>query len=81
MRLQKIEYTGSENIKFRRYAGSMAEARLVRAQLVEQFGVKTKDVAIDMENIDSGKDSMLAFINELAELGDKQPVESFEGAD
>lgn len=89
MRLQKIEYDGAEDIRFVRYAGSMAEARLARASLVEQFGVKIKDVHIDMENIATGKDATIEFINhlaargdrQLAARGDRQPGESFGGTD
>jgi hypothetical protein len=72
MRLQKVEYTG-EDFKFVRYAGSTAEAREIKKEFISNKDgtVKSKDVDITMVMIETGKESMLEFINDLAALGDK----------
>lgn len=56
----------------KRYASTNADARATRDQLVEQLGVKKKDVDIEQVDVPTAKAELLEFINGLcAELDEK----------
>ena len=65
-KVSAIEKDGDEEFTLgTRYAGTNAEARATRDQLVEQFGVKKKDVSIEEAEVPTAKADLLVFINEL----------------
>jgi len=75
-----VEHDGGEEFTLgTRYAGTNAEARATRDQLVEQFGLKKKDVTIEEAEIPVAKADLLAFINEL--LTEQDYVEDAEAGD
>lgn len=53
-----------------RYAGTQADARAARDEIVEALGCKKKDVEIEEAEIPTGKEGLLEFVNDLAELAD-----------
>lgn len=56
----------------KRYASTNADARATRDELVEQLGVKKKDVDIEQVDVPTAKAELLEFINGLcAELDEK----------
>lgn len=55
----------------RRYAGSMADARAKRDELVEKLGCRKKDVDIEEVDIETGKGPVLDFINALCAEADR----------
>lgn len=54
----------------KRFAGTQAEAREWRDEIVEALGCKKKDVEIEELDVPTGKEGLLEFINELAEEAD-----------
>lgn len=80
MRAYKVTAADDEGVLGTRYAGTNALAREARDQLVEQFGIKKKDVTIEDAEIPTGKAELLEFINGLLaeqdyteEAGDDAP--------
>lgn len=59
----------------KRYAGTQAEARLIRNTIVEETGVKKKDVTIDEAEIPATKAELIAFINGLCTRSDEGEAE------
>jgi hypothetical protein len=49
----------------KRYAATNADARTTREELVEQLGVKKKDIEIEQTDIPVAKAELLKFINGL----------------
>jgi hypothetical protein len=49
----------------KRYAATNADARTTREELVEQLGVKKKDIEIEQTDIPVAKADLLEFINGL----------------
>ena len=47
------------------YAGTQADARLVRDEFVDTHGIKKKDVSIEEAEIPVSKSELLEFINNL----------------
>jgi hypothetical protein len=58
----------------KRYAGTNADASAVRNTIVEEMGVKKKDVDIVQVDISLAKHELLEFINKLCSLGDKDDL-------
>lgn len=54
-----------------RYAGTQADARVTRDDIVEQTGCKKKDVSIEEAEIPVAKAELIAFVNELCAKLDK----------
>ena len=72
MRAYKVIATDGEFQLGFRFAGTSADARATRDQLVEQFGVKKKDVTIEDCEIPTAKAELLEFINTLVADQDAQ---------
>lgn len=53
-----------------RYAGSMAEVKVHRDNIVEITGCKKKDVFVADAEVGTSKSELLPFINELCKLAD-----------
>jgi hypothetical protein len=53
-----------------RFAGTQADAREARNELVEQFDIKKSNVSIDEVEIPVAKAGLLEFINELSARAD-----------
>lgn len=51
----------------KRYAGTNADARVTREDLVAKLGCKKKDVEIEPTDIPVAKADLLEFINELCQ--------------
>lgn len=49
----------------KRYAGTQADARKVREELVEEFDVKKSSITIEEVEVPTAKAELLAFINGL----------------
>lgn len=79
MRAYKITAQDSDGVLGTRYAGTNAQAREVRDQLVGQFGVKKKDVTIEDAEIPTAKADLLEFINEL--VAEQDYVEEDDSGD
>lgn len=61
----------------KRYAGTNADARSTRDDIMEETGVKKKDVTISDADVPDDKAGKLQFINELcAELDPPKPGKS-----
>lgn len=72
MRCYRIEGGGRK-----RYAGTAADARQTRDDIMEETGVKKKDVSINEDEVPDDKAGKLQFINELcAELDPPKPGKS-----
>jgi len=54
-----------------RYAGTAADAKTTREELMTVFGLNKKDVVIDTAVIETQKDDLLVFINDLLRKQDK----------
>lgn len=65
MRAYKVTAADDEGVLATRYAGTNADARAARDELVEKFSIKKKDVTIEDAEIPVAKADLLAFINEL----------------
>lgn len=62
-----------------RYAKSVAHARELRDELVEQFGLRKKDVSIDDEvEIPTNKADLIDFLNQLLAEFDPEVEEEEE---
>ncbi len=66
MRCYKITVKKDGEIVATRFAGTAAQVREMKAELVEQFGVKKKDVESEDADVPTAKAELLDFINELA---------------
>lgn len=58
-----------------RYAGTRADARTKRDELVEQLGSKKKDIKIEQVEVPTAKAELLDFINGLASKADAVEAE------
>lgn len=61
MRLYKIEGQGLHV----RFAGSMGAAREVRQTIVNDYGVKKRDLEINEVDVPTNKDGLLRFLNTM----------------
>lgn len=66
MRCYKIQVKKDGDIVATRFGGTAAQTRDMKATLVEEFGVKKKDVESEEIDIPMAKADLLEFINELA---------------
>lgn len=65
MRCYKIKAVGKDGVVATRYAGTNADAKDTRDQLVQKTGLKKKDVSIDQDEVPMAKADLLDFINAL----------------
>ncbi len=56
---------GDDPVTKVQYAGTQADARLVRDEFVDEYGIKKKDVSIEDAEIPTAKSELLEFINGL----------------
>ncbi len=62
MRTYLVSHKGSD---IKRYAGTQADARAARAELMEEHDVPKKDVTIVEEEVPTTKDGLIAYLNKL----------------
>lgn len=75
MRVYLVEGGGRK-----RYAGTNADARSTRDDIMEETGVKKKEVTISEAEVPDDKPGKLQFINELcAELDPPKPGKAAKG--
>lgn len=65
---------GDETIATR-YAGTNALAKEARDELVSTFVLKKKDVSIEQHEVPVAKDDLIAYLNDLVKVNDKQTEE------
>lgn len=70
MRAYKVVAKDGDTVLGTRYAGTQADARAKRDELVEYFNVKKNQVETEEAEIPYGKAELLAFVNELAAAAD-----------
>lgn len=58
-----------------RFAASMAEARVRRTELMEQFNLPKKFVHVEPVDVLTQKAELLGFINGLLKTYDKEPTQ------
>lgn len=56
----------------KRFAGTAADSKEVRDTIVEETGLKKKDVEIEQVEVPTSKTELLEFINELCEELDEK---------
>ncbi len=75
MRAYQITAKDGDTVLGTRYAGTQADARTKRDELVETFDVKKNQVTIDEVEVPVAKADLLEFINELASKADAVEAE------
>lgn len=70
MKAYKVQAVEGDVVVATRYAGSQAQVRELRDQLMEQFDVKRKQVSSEEVEIPTGKAELLEFINTVAAEAD-----------
>lgn len=70
MRCYIITAKSGEDTIATRIAGTNALARETRDQLMEKFGLRKKDIAIDGADVPTQKDALIEHINGLHEAAD-----------
>ena len=60
-----IAVDGAAQLGFR-FAGTAAESKIKRDELVAQFSIKKKDVSIEDCEVPTGKAELLEFLNTMA---------------
>lgn len=75
MRAYQVTAKDGDTVLGTRYAGTQADARTKRDELMAQFDVKKKQVSIDEVEVPVAKAGLLEFINELASQADAVEAE------
>lgn len=75
MRAYQVTAKDGDTVLGTRYAGTQADARTKRDELVETFDVKKNQVTIDEVEVPVAKADLLEFINELASKADAVEAE------
>jgi len=70
MRAYKVIAKFEGDVVGTRFAGTAADSKTKRDELMEQFDIKKKDVEIEDCEIPTAKAELLDFINEVAATGD-----------
>lgn len=70
MRAYKVTVHDGDELLATRFAGTQADVRAMRDQLMSDFNVKKKDVSTEETEIPMGKAELLKFINELSAAAD-----------
>lgn len=61
----EVPSEGNEPKTLVQYAGTQADARLVRDEFVDNYPIKKKDVTIEDAEIPTAKSELLEFVNGL----------------
>lgn len=72
MRCYLITAAEGESTIATRYAGTNALAKEARDELVSTFALKKKDVTIEQHEVPVAKDELIAYLNKLVVVNDKQ---------
>ena len=75
MRAYQVTAKDGDTVLGTRYAGTQADARTKRDELMAQFDVKKNQVTIDEVEVPVAKADLLEFINELASQADAVEAE------
>jgi hypothetical protein len=75
MRAYQVTARDTNTVLGTRYAGTQADARTKRDELMAQFDVKKNQVSIDEVEVPVAKSGLLEFINELASQADAVEAE------
>jgi hypothetical protein len=75
MRAYQVTAKDGPTVLGTRYAGTQADARTKRGELMAQFDVKKNQVTIDEVEVPVAKADLLEFINELASQADAVEAE------
>lgn len=78
MRAYKIVAVDGDTTLATRLAGTQADAKTTRDELMEQFDVKKNSVTIEEEEVPMDKPSLLAYINAILEGQDAVEEEGGE---
>lgn len=70
MRVYEVSVIEDDEVLGTRYAGTQADARATRDELMSKFGVKKKDVSIKEIEVPTDKAGLLEFINGVAAAAD-----------
>lgn len=76
MRAYQVTAKDSNTVLGTRYAGTQADARTKRDELMVQFDVKKNQVTIDEVEVPVAKAELLEFINQLASQADLVEAEA-----
>ena len=86
MRCYKVTVIGPETdiitgLRATRYSATNAMAREMREALMEEFGVRKKDVEIEQMEVPTVKEDLLDFLNTMLSLLDRKEVGSVTGTE